>query len=783
MNSPSERQEDILSLFFNKLYPFWPLFLVLILLGLLGAWVYLKVTTPYYETSLALIIHDENKGVDDSKIIESTNVFTSKKIVENEVEVLRSKELINEVVERLELYAPIYEEGLIKDLHSYEKCPLRIQVRDPFDESTYENGGEYAFSYHPDEEKVTVWGKRHPLHSWIPNPHGGSDIRFVPNEKGGDVDGMNGTGYYFKLVHPKVVADGLSNQLEVLPSSKLSTVVRLNYYDPNPKRGVDFLNNLIYSYRNMAMRDRDTLAANTLKFIENRMEQVGEQLASVEKELEEYRSEHGLIDLGEQGNLYLQNVGEYDRRIADIDLRLSVLAKVENYVISKNKRTGIVPSTLGLDDPILSQLLQKLYDAEIEYEELRKTTAENNPMLLNIQNKIDGIRPSILENVRNQKTNLITSRSNLYSNSNKYNSALQVLPEQERKLIEITRQKASISELYDFLVKKREETALSYAPTAGDFRIIEKAESSLNPEIPKKPFVYLTGMLLSLGLGLFLVVKREFFSSKILFRTDIEKHIGVPIVGELAHVRDLKKNTPGEDSVLINDQFKQVISHLGLYRLENPDKVVMVTSSIAGEGKSYVSSALSRTMASYGKRTVLLDLDLRNGGSSNNFGFAKNEGVVEFLREKIEYGRLFLEAEVDGLIVVPSGERTQDSSQLLASERFRVLMENLRKDYDYIIVDTPPMDLVSDAEIINEYCDQTLYVIRHDVTPKFIVRNLYQNIGFSRLKKCFLIYNGLKPRGIVEQNYGYGYGYGAPLKKRSRGIWGYFNNLREYLVG
>lgn len=765
-NINSNNKDNLFSILANKFVPFWPLFLGLFFLGLVTAWMYLFLSTPTYSISAALIVNDEKKGVDDSKIMESINVFTSKKIVENEVEVLHSKELINEVVNELGLYTQVYENRFLKDRAVYDMSPIHISLKNPYDSRYYQDSDEMSFTFDDAKNQVKIDTKSYPIDEWAENPLGGDAIKFTKNPHYRASPDKE-KSYYFTFTHPKLVAASIYNRLYVGSSSKLSTVVRMSYEDANVKRGEDIINQLINSYIQQSSRERDTLAANTLAFVDNRMEQVGSKLNEVEKELEAYKSSEGVVNISKQGNLYLDNVGIYDRRIGDIELQLSVLQKVENYVVSKKKKSGIVPSTLGISDHILQQLLDRLYNAEIEYEELRKTTGENNPILVALKTKINQIRPSILENVKSQKANLRASLATLNSSSGKYNSALQILPEQERKLVEITRKKKNISELYDFLAQKREETALSYAPTQGDARIIETAEGSLRPVSPKKSVVYAIALFLSLALGILIVSGKELISSRILYRSELEQYSKVPVLGELAFLdkenSDLLVNK--HKDVFILDQFRHLISSLGIYQRSTKIKTLMVTSSVAGEGKSYVSANLGQTIAFSGKKVALLDMDLRNASLSTMFNLENKLGISDFLSGKTTLNNITHKSDCAELHILPCGEKTTASSELLASRKLEELFDSLLASFDYIVLDTPPISMVSDAAIISDFSDKTLLVVRHDFTPKNTAKRIDETISSKNLKDCHIVFNGVKQRGIVTENYGYGHGYGYDSTK------------------
>lgn len=752
----NHRQQNLFHIILHKFLPFWPLFLALSLLGIVVAKLYLTTTTPMYLSSAALIVNDENKGVNESQLLESFNVFESKKIVENEIEVLKSTTIIEDVVTTLGLNAQVYKSGFFSDKDLYETAPVKITVMDPYDFNDQRSKDDVEFTVDFEKGMVNLNDEKIPFNTWTSNPNGGSSIKFLPN---GYQKYDSNKKFKYRIVDPQIVVGQIKNNLYVGAASKKSTVVWITYTDAIAYRGIEIVDQIIDSYKKAAILEQGSLASNTLSFIDQRILEVGDELRKVEKDLEKYRTNEGLINLGEQGDLYLRNVGDYDRRISEINLQLSVLDKVERYVISKNKNSGIVPSTLGVDDPILGQLLQRLYDAEIEYTELSKTVAENNPMLVVVKNRIDKIRPSILENVRSQKSNLIASRGSLTTNSSKYNEALNVLPEQERIFLEITRKKKSIADLYEFLIQKREETALSYAPTTGNIRVIEKADSSYQPVSPKKSFVYLLGLLLPLGLGFVWVIGRELLNTKLLFRSELEFETELPVLGELAFV-DMNNDeilVSQHKDLFIIDQFRRILTDMQMYDGIDDIKTVLITSSVSGEGKSYVSSNLALTMALSGKRTALIDMDLRKAGVSQLFNLENQVGMSQLLSEGLSFDPgVALE---NNLTVYPAGERTVDSSHLLVGNNWKEFISKVKSNFDTVIIDSPPTTLVTDATLLAHYVDKTIIVVRHDHTPKLILQHIDETVIRKGFEESAIIFNGIKMRGILKKGYGYGYGY------------------------
>ncbi|GHA72918.1 GumC family protein [Pontibacter akesuensis] len=738
-----------------KYLPFWPLFVILLAVSMLGAWGYLRYyATPVYSATASLIVKDEKKGVNDSKMTESIDAFTSNKIVENEINVLSSHELMNKVVNRLGLYAPVFEDEEFKSVSAYITSPINIELQSP--EKVKEQAKVY-FTFDEQRRQLTINNKIYPLNQWLNTPYG--VIRFTSNARRTIVS--PNSVFYFSLVNPKAAANKLLGNVIIESPGKLSSVVNLYVRDEVPERGEDVLNTLIYAYQEETLNDRNKLAAQTLEFVEGRIQIIEKELDELEKKIVQYKSAQGAVDLNEQGKLFLQNVGNNDRRISEINLQLAVLDRVERYVISKENTTGIVPSTLGVNDPVLSQLLQKLYNTEIEHQQLSKTTAENNPIILSLTQEISSIRPSILENIQNQRDNLLASRINLLSTNNRYNAVIQNIPQKERELLEISRQQSVKNNAYSFLLQKREETVLSYAPTAEDIRIVDMASSSKKPISPKPLYAYVAAILFALGSGVALVAGKEMLNSKLLFRSEIENHIKFPIVAELSTSKS-KMKAPFEKPVEVSvvEQFRQLRATMGLYGRTFTKKKIMVTSSIPGEGKSYVSTNLACSLASSGKRVALLDFDLRNPNASNLFEMRDQPGIIEFMNEEVALDEIIRDTSCSNLYLVPAGMDVGDHTELLLNGKLEQLFGYLESAMDYIIIDTPPIDLISDAYLLSEYSDITLLVMRHAYTPKNIVQRLSQSNKLASLNNVAIIFNGVKPRGYIKGQYGYGYGYG-----------------------
>jgi capsular exopolysaccharide synthesis family protein len=505
-----------------------------------------------------------------------------------------------------------------------------------------------------------------------------------------------------------------------------------------------------------------------LAFVEERLKGVEKDLDSIERKTQQYKSRKGAINISEQGKLFLQNVAMNDQKLADINMQLAALGQVESYVQSKDAQIGIVPSTLGVD-PLLSQLLTKLYTSEMEYESLKKTTGEGNPQMQALAKQIQSMRPSIMENIRTQKQSLQASRGNLSATNGGYNAMLQTIPETERELIDINREQSIKNGIYSFLLQKREETALSQASTVSDSRVIDPADSSTSPVTPKPKVVYLSALLIALFGGIGVVTARESLSRKILFRHEIESLTTQPIIGEIVAENHSKDPIViGEtNKTFIAEQFRRLRTTLKYIGINSKNKRILVTSAISGEGKSFVATNLALSLALTGKKVVLIDCDLNNPSLNNKLRLHNEKGITEYLLGKNEVEDVIRETDLnENLFFISTGALPHNPSELIMSSRMEELLNRLDGLFDYIVIDTAPVSPVTDAYTLSPLCSATLFVIRHKYTPKVFVQRIDEENRMSQLKNLAIVFNGVQSRGFGNKNYGYGYGYGYIFKDK-----------------
>ena len=753
-----EKEVNMTQQMLSKFLPYWPLFIILGILSLVGAYVYLRYTTPIYEAAATLIIKDERRGNgEDSKLIDQLNLIESKKSIENEIEVLQSRSLMEKVVKSLYLYAPVSQEGKVKSGDAYTLSPILIEAQNP---DSIQEVEKVYFTYDRNNQTVILNNiDKYPINQFVSTPFG--TLKFMPNKYHRISPNANNEQWFFSLENLQNTASGTLMGLKITPN-KQSAIIELSFKDAIPQRAVDIINQLIAIYDRVSILEKNTLARNTLAFVDEQLTGVIQDLDSIEKKIQQYRSGSGAVDISIQGSNYLKNVSDNDQKLGDVNMQLSMLNLVEKSVADKQSGEIIAPSTLGVTDPTLTTLLNQLYTSQSEYDKLKKTVGENNPALRAIGDEIKKLRPSIVENIQNQKQGLTASRKSLYATNSGYNAILSTVPQKEKQLLEISRQHQTKVNQHQSLLQAKQDAEMSLASVISNSRVVDKALAGKYPVSPKKKLIYMMALIGSLGLGIGIITIMDSITGKIKYRSEIEKMTSIPIIGEIAFEKTksplvIEKGTRS----FIAEEYRKIrisLSFLGIDAAHK--KKLLITSSISGEGKSFVAANLAVSISLTGKKVVLVDMDLNRPTLSEILNVNQDVGVTEFLSGKADPGDIVNKVEThESLYFISPGTLPDNPTELLANGKVASLIAYLENNFDMVIIDTSPAVLVTDAFILSGLCDATLYVVRHAYTPKLLVKRLDETIQINPINNPAIIFNGLKTRGMFKSNYGYGYNY------------------------
>lgn len=737
--------------------PYWYLFVLLFVLVALASFIFIKTSIPQYESFASVLIKDEKRGQEDSKMEEVLNVFSQKNIVENEVEVLKSNAILREVTANLKLNAPIWEEigwGGRRVQSGYHSSPVIVEVRDSV---VYKNSKKIYFEVLG--SGILVKGKKIQIGEWMSLPE--ADIRFLPNPQLWKGYKKDGSKFYVQLLTNEKAADILASRLVVSPTSKQASVVFMKLKDEVPERGERILSEIIQSYALSTVRKKNETAHNTLRFIESRLDKVTAELDSVERGIEQYRNANGIVDISEQSNQYLRSIEQNDLELNKMKMQLAVIDEVEDYVHS-NDQSVMAPSIASITDPTLAQMLDRLYVKEQEREKLKRTTAENNPILASIDGEISRIKSGISENIANQKRNIEAGRSYLSTVSGRYNSMLNTIPKKEKELVEVSRQRNIKSDIYSFLLQKKEEAMYALKSSLPDVQIVELPASGNKPVSPKIPFIAALTFVMPIVLGMGLITIKEYMNGKVLYRSDLDSLTRIPVIAEIGFDKSEANVLERSGSrSFVQEQFRQLRSayrHLGTEELGR-DKV-MITSSIEGDGKSFIAANFAISLARSGKKVVIVGLDLYQPKIHEIFNTDIGVGISDWLLGNKELTDIIHSTPIPGLSLITAGTFVETPNELLSGSRLKICLDVLAEYFDVVVIDTPPVRPVSDAFEIAQWCNLVLYVVRHDHTPKNVLQVLDHELKQHQIQHVQIVFNGVKRRGMGKYSYGYGYGYG-----------------------
>ena len=617
-----EKQNDsLLAQIVYRYVPFWPFFLIITAISLVVSFIIVRSQTKIYLASSKVLLKDPQKGNGDTKVLDALNIFSEKKTVENEIIVLRSTSLMEAVVKELDLYAVVYNEGKVQKEELYgTNAPIKFIA---INKDSVFPAGRMNFDVNWEKQSVRIDGKDVKFGAVCKIQKTYYRIEENPNYN----TKLKGKNYFVLFNSVYTTATRIISKMKAGPISYASTVIDVKMETPEPKKGADILNTLFEVYNKAAIEDKNLMATKTLNFIEDRLNTVINQLDSVEKNIESYKTQQGVLELGEQASIYFNSVNELDKANSTLDLQLQILQDVEKYTSKKANEKGTVPSLILLNDETLKSLLSQLYTAEFELESAYANSGRKSNVVLLGEEKVEKLKSDIKESISNIRSNLNVQRRsndmNIARNKNLYTA----VPMKERGLLDISRQQAIKNEIYTYLLKKREETALSSASTSADLRVLEKGSVS-GPISPIPSNYFLTGFLIGLLIFVLYVQGYEQFNNKVMFRAEIEKRTKVPVIGEIVQSKIKESIAIGEGKrTVIAEQLRALRTNLNFMGFNEVDNVLLVTSSISGEGKSFVSVNLAISLTLNGKKVALLEMDLRKPKLSKTLEMKRDIGI------------------------------------------------------------------------------------------------------------------------------------------------------------
>lgn len=732
-----------------KYLHYWPVFLLFTIVTMIGAYAFHMVTKPVYDIKATLLLQDDSQTNDIKSSLQSMGISGTPKSFENDVEVLNSRRLITKVVNDLKLWVSykVVADHLKKDIYG-DECPITFNLLRPganldkkitiviknaysFSLKTSDQGDDESQSYGFNSDVTTDAG----LWQIAPTANLAKYI---------------GATIIIQLADPQTVVAGVQSSLDVALKDKMeSSAVDISYKDQIPKRGQDVVNQLISSYNKLQVDDKNARTKTKLDFIDRRLDSLSVDLNYAEKQVEQYRASHGITDIQSQSNAYLQSAQTNDAKLADVNVQLRVINDIENYINSPNVTDKTVPSTIGINDPNLVSLVQSYVEQQRQRSSLLATTPERNPAFDPINKQITTTRSAIRENINNIKSSLQVTRSELLNYSSKYRSSIASIPGEDRELEALKRLQVSKEALYNLLLQKREEAALDYASTLSNAQTVDVAYV-IPPKASKALVPFAAALVLGLLIPAGLIYLREIIKNKITNRRSIEKALPILISAEIEE-GDLRTPivTDAENdkvSFMLVEQFRSLRTQLHyLHNNDSKGRVTLLASSVAGEGKSFIASNLAIALATAGKRTIILELNLYRPVMAQLFNLPESHpGMSNYLNwESLKEEVIQNTVTYRNLDVITSGQFIANFSELLDRKRIEILLDWLRLHYDHILIDTSPLQVIGDASIVARLCDITLYVVRKDFTSKAELTYINNLCVERQLPNMSIVFNGV----------------------------------------
>jgi tyrosine-protein kinase Etk/Wzc len=751
----------------TKYFYYWPLFLICILVSMSIAFVYLHYAKPEYIVKAKLLIKAENKSTNsDNSLNEIVTPYQTGKNVKDEIEILKSRSIILQVVKNLGLWVDYQKKGKLVPEDLYQKSPLKfvlIQENKDFGSNdlslTIVDQNSFLLKKKNEKDKTYLFNTTYKdkMGTW--------QITKNPN-----FNKYVGSTILINVKDPELAADKLLGRIGANEANKETSIVELSITESVLARGKDILNQLITQYNLASEKEKDRVAGTALKFIDDRLSSLTGELYTVEKEVEGFRSDRGLTDISSESKLYLDNVRTNDAHLNEVDVQLRIINGLEQYVNSDDLANSTPPSTIGISEPGLNALVSQLIDVQSQYQRLLGTLPEKNPAFDPLRQQISSTKNAIRQNIRSMKSSLVATRNKLQEFNSGFEGSIKSLPSNERQLVSIKRQQSIKENLYVYLLQKREEAALSHASNLAFSQTVDSAYL----DNVKKPLTYSLALLIGFLVPASLLFGREIFNNKISSSTQILQ-TGAPVTSELIY--EYSKSPivfQPRNNMAIGEQFRSLRTNLiHLHGERKSGRVTLVTSSIAGEGKSFVASNLAVALAASGRKTLILEFDLRKPKIASNFNLSNGVGISDYLSDHATAEEIIKQSAHPNLSIISAGTIADNPAELLEENKIDILIDRLKLEFDDILIDSPPVFLITDAMLLSRLADTTLYIIRQNFSFKKHLEFIRKIIQEQKLPQVQVVFNAIQKRG--EYKYGYEY-YAASDASKKLNI---HNILRE----
>ncbi len=776
-----DTQDDSENLFIKELlekYIYnWRLFVLAFVTCITIGLLYIYYTPKKYRvTSTILMKVEKNSIMSELSAFDDLTIFkNANREVENEIEILKSRPLLENVIRKLDLDIEYYRKTKLakRSIELIDKLPFRIQL---FDDQHYQIAANFIVSILSETEfEIKDEDENHLLSGKFgvktSSPFGDFVIIHDPEK----IKKYQNEDVYVRVTPLLDVVERYKSEINIGIKDAKTSIVTLTMTTTAVERAKKILANLIEEYNADVINDKNQISKNTAKFIKDRLDIINLELDTLEKNVESYKTKNKLTDLSSEASLFLEKASDNEKVKTETIIQIGLVDFLNKYL--KEPSVDLLPINIGFTDRGTVEMIAKYNEIALQRNKIQKSTEELNPTLVVLNDKLNDLKQSLQQSLINQKQTLEFRLSDLRNRDTKINAKIIALPEKERMLHDIQRQQKIKETLFLYLLEKREETAISLAATISNVKVIEKAYYSRKPISPDKKKVFISGFLAIFIIPIVIIFLRELLNTKVQDTKDLKKKLDLPLLGNIpASKKGIQLVASGTDRSVLAEAFRLLETNL-YFMLTNTygvGKVMLITSSVKGEGKSFIASNLGITLGRSGKKVALLEMDLRSSELRKRLKVKEKKGITNYIKDDtIQVKDMICNLEEHpGLDIYPSGPKPPNPAELLRHDRVQELFSVLKKEYDYIIIDTPPVSLVADTLLLSSFADLCVYVVRSNYSDKRLLsvpKSLYHNKRFSSMA---VLFNGIN----LKREYAYGYGYEEDPKTN------FFNKKRISLI-
>lgn len=761
----------------------WHYFLISGLLCIVAAFIYIHYSLPVYQAKGSVLIKDNKSASKDITDFIAGGFLGDQTSVATEMGILSSQSVIKQTIRELKLQE--YVENLNNFPHRsiYKDDNFSIEVDSvsnlfidvPFVLSQSTANGKLRVKVEIDHQLRSMVKLRddYDLNEKIVSPYFSFSIKNTP------VFSYGSYKYEFTYKSIEKVVEEIQENLKVNTIDRDASIIALTYNDNDAQRALDIINTICEKYIEMDVNDKTAIASLTLKFVEEQLTSTKNTLAEIETKLQAFKEQNKTVNLSEESKNILARLSDIDADKIKSDIQVKSLDNLYNYVNQNKDLSQLAPGTLGIPDPLLVQLIQSYQELQSKRKNLEAGTKGETPALTIIDKQITSTKKSLLENISSLKSNSQVTANSLSSKMSEYESKIKSVPEIERELLNIQRDFEVNQNIYVFLLQKKAESSIAKATAVSDNKVLDEASLETEPVAPDKKLILVVALLFAVIIPSIIILLQKLFKQTINGRDDITNHTQLPVLGAIGHMKkaDNLVVTHNPKSI-IAEAFRSIRTNLKFFGIANNKKVILITSSVGGEGKSFVTLNLASVFALQNHKVVVVGLDLRKPRLYQDLEVINDLGVSSYLSGQATLDQIVHKTPVSNLFLVPAGPVPPNPSELISKKELTELVKSLSEKFDYVFIDTAPLGIVSDALILMNLSDINIFILREDYSKREYIHAINDLVSESKINNLCVLLND----SSFNKSYGYGYGYSMngygyyEEEQNKKGIFSVFKN-------